>query len=254
MEGTDVAIMATEEKAVAERTFDMARADGLGSLKQAETVVSYMASKCSGPSFISRIQGKQYPLVTWWTTVGAALGLFPQEVSSRKIKDDPLTYEAVVEVRHGEQVVSRASAICSAEERRWKTADEYAVKSMATTRATGKAYRIAFAFLAVMAGLEPTPAEEIPAEEHEQKAAEQAKSEYKGFGKNSWKSKYAGTCQRCGAAVEVGDTVHYYYPGDGSKRVEHLSCAEMDAQILDANTVPVNDPALNAAFEQTATK
>ena len=37
---------------------------------------------------------------------------------------------------------------------------------MAITRASGKAYRIPLSFLAVMAGLEATPAEEIPVVGH----------------------------------------------------------------------------------------
>ena len=144
--------------------FDISRTDAMASLRQAEAVVQYMAQKCTGPRFISMIQGRQYPKVEWWTTVGASLGLFPQETSSVRTCADPLTYEGIVEVRHGDQVISRASAICSASERTWAKRDEYAIKSMATTRATGKAYRLAFSFLAVMAGLEPTPAEEMPHE------------------------------------------------------------------------------------------
>ncbi|MDP7475517.1 MAG: hypothetical protein QF859_06100, partial [Candidatus Marinimicrobia bacterium] len=49
-------------------------------------------------------------------------------------------------------------------EDQWKDAPEYSIKSMAITRATGKAYRIPLSFLAVMAGLAPTNAEEIPVE------------------------------------------------------------------------------------------
>jgi hypothetical protein len=71
-------------------------------------------------------------------------------------------YRSVVEVLHKGQVVTRASAICTTEESAWGKRDEYAVKSMATTRATGKAYRIGLSGLAVLAGLEPTPADEIP--------------------------------------------------------------------------------------------
>ena len=54
--------------------------------------------------------------------------------------------------------------MCSNREERWRNADEYAIKSMSITRASGKAYRIPLSFLAVMAGLEVTPAEEMPPE------------------------------------------------------------------------------------------
>lgn len=133
-------------------------------LKAAESLIKYMAEKCEGPAFISNIQGRKYPRVEWWTTVGAAAGLFPREVSSKRIDlgDDSIAYEAVVEIWRGDQMVGRASAICSTNERTWGNRDEYAVKSMAATRATGKAYRIGLSFLAVLAGLQPTPAEEVP--------------------------------------------------------------------------------------------
>lgn len=153
----------TELVPVETGSFDLARTDGVAALKHAEAMIQYLAQKCKGPQFISMIQGRKYPRVEWWTTVGAGLGLFPQEESCVKLdREGEITYEAMVGVYRGEQRVSRGSALCSNKEKTWKSRDEYAVRSMALTRATGKAYRMAFSFLAVMAGLEPTPAEEMP--------------------------------------------------------------------------------------------
>lgn len=129
---------------------------------RADQVVSLMASRCVGPSFIASIGGRKYPLVTWWTSVGAALGLTTIEVSNTRL-DRPgseVCYEAVVEIRHGDRVVGRGSAICSSKEKRWQRAEEFAVRSMAATRATGKAYRLSCSWIATMAGLEETTAEE----------------------------------------------------------------------------------------------
>lgn len=137
--------------------------DPTAALLNTEKLVQYMADKCNDERFISIIQGRKYPRVEWWTTVGLALGLQPVEVSSKKIEfDGGYMYEAIVEVRRNNQVITRASAICSTQESAWGKRDEYAVKSMAGTRATGKAYRIGLSALAVLAGLEPTPADEIP--------------------------------------------------------------------------------------------
>lgn len=237
----DIAIR--DDTAEVVQQFDLARADGLKALKQAEAVVGYMAEKCKGPKFISQIQGRNYPLVTWWTTVGAALGLFPQELSSTKIEAPELTYLAVVEVRHGDQVVSRASAICSAKESTWRNRDEYAVKSMATTRATGKAYRIAFAFLAVMAGLEPTPAEEMPVDVTPPKAeapkahrpADQQEviNEIKDLVTDA---NAAAVRERCRKATTLEQLV----------AIKGELLKERDGAVLDANT---KDDALNAAAE-----
>lgn len=133
--------------------------------REAERIVGVVASRCTGPGYLVDIRGKQYPKIEWWTTVAASLGLFPRTVFARRLeREGEIAYEARVEVHHNGQVVSAGEALCSNQETRWQTADEYAIKSMAITRASGKAYRIPLSFLAVMAGLEATPAEEIPIE------------------------------------------------------------------------------------------
>jgi hypothetical protein len=58
-------------------------------------------------------------------------------------------------------VISAAESICTRSERTWKERDEYAIKSMAQTRACAKALRNVLAWVAVLAGFEGTPAEEI---------------------------------------------------------------------------------------------
>jgi hypothetical protein len=138
--------------------------DTIAPLQRAAELVTYMSQKCTSPAYISNIAGRRYPKVEWWTTVGASLGLFPREVYCKR-QDRPageIVYEALVEVHCNDKVVARASAICSSQERNWGNRDEYALRSMATTRATGKAFRLGLSFLAVMAGLEPTPADEVP--------------------------------------------------------------------------------------------
>ena len=125
-------------------------------------LVQMMSSQCTGPQFIADIGGKQYPKVEWWTTLGAMLGLFPVVVYSRRLdREDEMAYESRVEVRHGDKVVAAGEALCSSKEPNWANAPEYSIKSMSITRATGKAYRIPLSFLAVMAGLAPTNAEEM---------------------------------------------------------------------------------------------
>lgn len=130
---------------------------------EAQKLVSVVAKRCTGPGYLVNIHGKQYPKIEWWTTVSASLGLFPQTVFARRLdRDDEIAYEARVEVRRQGVVIASGESMCSNREERWSKADEYAIKSMAITRASGKAYRIPLSFLAVMAGLEATPAEEMP--------------------------------------------------------------------------------------------
>jgi hypothetical protein len=134
--------------------------------KEAQRLVSVVANRCTGPGYLVNIKGKQYPKIEWWTSVSASLGLFPRVLYSKRLdREDEIAYEAKVEVyRNGNQIVASGEAMCSNRESRWQGADEYAIKSMAITRASGKAYRIPLSFLAVMAGLEVTPAEEMPTE------------------------------------------------------------------------------------------
>jgi hypothetical protein len=133
---------------------------------EAQRLVSVVARRCTGPGYLVNIRGKQYPKIEWWTTVSASLGLFPQVLFAQRLdRDDEIAYEAKVAVYRQNQIVASGEAMCSSKEERWSHADEYAIKSMAITRASGKAYRIPLSFLAVMAGLEATPAEEIPTAE-----------------------------------------------------------------------------------------
>ena len=159
------ALKTAEAMPIIESMYVKAVESPMAQFANAETVVGYMADKCKGPRFLSNIQGRSYPRVEWWTTVGFALGLSPLEVSNVRLdREGQIVYEAVVEVQrmNDGMIISRGSALCSSEESAWGNRDEYAIKSMAATRATGKAYRIGLSFLAVMAGVEPTPADEVP--------------------------------------------------------------------------------------------
>jgi hypothetical protein len=59
-------------------------------------------------------------------------------------------------------VVGRAEAMCSRSENTWRNRDDYAVRSMAETRAESRAFRRAIGWIVSIAGYNPTPAEEMP--------------------------------------------------------------------------------------------
>ena len=137
--------------------------------REAQQLVNVVASRCTGSGYLVNIRGKQYPKIEWWTSVSASLGLFPQVLYSKRLdRDGEIAYEAKVEVYRNGQIIASGEAMCSNREDRWRNADEYAIKSMSITRASGKAYRIPLSFLAVMAGLEVTPAEEMRVHESTQ--------------------------------------------------------------------------------------
>ncbi len=105
------------------------------------------------------IQGKRFVGVEGWTTLAVMLGCVAREVSTTE--QDGI-YVAVVElVRMNDGAcISRASAECG-EEKPWNSRAKYARRSMAQTRATGKACRLAFSWIMSLAGYEVTPAEEM---------------------------------------------------------------------------------------------
>lgn len=115
------------------------------------------------------IQGRKHVNVEGWTTLGTMLGCVAREVETTEHDG---VYVAVVElVRMSDGVcVSRASAECG-EEKPWNARPRYARRSMAQTRATSKACRLAFSWIMSLAGYEVTPAEEMPPIEAEAQRA-----------------------------------------------------------------------------------
>ena len=119
----------------------------------------------------TRIQGRDYVQVEGWTTLATMLGVTAREVATTE--QDGI-YTATVElVRMADgAVISRASAECGSPDELdkyrkpvWANRPRYARRSMAQTRATGKACRLAFSWVMRLAGYEPTPAEEMPSEQ-----------------------------------------------------------------------------------------
>lgn len=142
------------------------RADGPKELlKVASEAADALASVIASKKLFSTISGRQYVRVEGWTTLATMMGCLPREVSVSR--DEKGTYTATVElVRMGDQaVLTRASAECGMDEPVWKSRADYARRSMAVTRATSKACRIAFSWVMVLAGYEATPSEEIPEQE-----------------------------------------------------------------------------------------
>lgn len=110
------------------------------------------------------IAGKEYVMVEGWQFAGSQLSLtaIPGDVENVSTASET-KYKANAEVFHipTGTLISRGFAICSNKEAKKKSFDEYAVASMAQTRAIGKAYRNNLSWLMKLAGFEGTPVEEI---------------------------------------------------------------------------------------------
>lgn len=132
--------------------------------QQAMQVANTLKEFVAKNKLTANIQGKQYPLVEAWTFAGAQFGLIPIVVEIKDLSNEnEVKYSAVVEVleKRTGNVIGRGFAICSNKEKTKKLFDEYAICSMAQTRATGKAFRIPLGWLLKDCGFEATPAEEM---------------------------------------------------------------------------------------------
>ncbi len=111
---------------------------------------------------IVKIGQGEHVLVDGWTLLGSMLGVFPVVVSTTQLENG---WEATVEARTlAGAVVGRGDSMCLRSEQRWAKADEYAIRSMAQTRATSRALKGPLGFVMKLAGFESTPAEEMTPE------------------------------------------------------------------------------------------
>lgn len=108
-----------------------------------------------------KIQNKWHITVEGWQTLGAMLGVTPVCEWTKEVEGG---WEArVVAQTLDGRIIGAAEAQCLTTEKRgpWKSAEGYAVRSMAQTRATSKALASVLRFVATLAGYEGTPAEEM---------------------------------------------------------------------------------------------
>src|SRR5690348_5812457 len=152
-------------------------------IQKATEIATQLAKIINRRKLYTMIQGKKHVWVEGWATMGAVLGVAPIEEWSKPTPDG-FGFEAKVNlVRLSDGVlIGSASAQCTTEENKWKGRDSYAIRSMAITRATGKAFRLSFAWIMKLAGYEALPAEEAEldyseAKEEQRRVAENRVSE-----------------------------------------------------------------------------
>lgn len=132
------------------------------------------------------IQDRNYALVEAWQFAGAYFGLYPimtdiknecsyepvtftwtdKRNNPREKKTKHFKYRATVEIRRysDDRCVSKAEIVCTNEEFGKHEFSEYAIESMAQTRAEGKAWRMLLGWVMKAAGFEATPYEEMDEE------------------------------------------------------------------------------------------
>ena len=111
------------------------------------------------------IQGRKYVRVEGWQAIATAHGCV---ASARDVEAIEGGIRAIGEVRRMDtgNVICTAEGFLGTDEETWNKRPLYARRAMCQTRAISRACRSAFAHVVVMmnAGLETTPAEEVPAD------------------------------------------------------------------------------------------
>lgn len=131
-------------------------------IKQASAMSKALADVIDKQKLYANIQGKKYVVVEGWTTLAGMMGVVPYEESNIRMPDGG--YEATVSLRRASDgtIITQASAECGTEgDGPWLNRADFAKRSMAATRATSKACRLAFSWVMQLAGYMATPAEEM---------------------------------------------------------------------------------------------
>jgi hypothetical protein len=129
-------------------------------IERATEAANALAAVIESKKLYAQIGPKKHVVVEGWTLLGSMLGVFPVVEWTRPLEDG---WEArvVARTRNGDEV-GAAEAMCTRRENAWKSRDEYALRSMAQTRAVSKALRHPLGFVMTLAGYEATPEGEMP--------------------------------------------------------------------------------------------
>jgi hypothetical protein len=110
-----------------------------------------------------------YLQVEAWQMVAGFMGIRIGKPVTRPIDGG---WEAEVQLTdHIGRVVGGGESMCTRSEEKWEHSDDFQIRSMAATRAIGKAFRNSYGFIAKAAGFEATPYEEMTGGGSEQEAA-----------------------------------------------------------------------------------
>jgi hypothetical protein len=132
-------------------------------IKDMTAMSSILKNHIVKQNLYTNIKGKNYAHVEGWQFAGGLMGLLPMVVEVKNMSEG-IEKKWFVEVNIVDKegnVKGKGFALCSNKEAIKESFDEYAVLSMAQTRAIGKAYRNLIGWVMKLAGYEGTPKEEM---------------------------------------------------------------------------------------------
>jgi hypothetical protein len=108
---------------------------------------------------------KPHLMVEAWETIGKAYGLTVGTGDVQLTQNNGAVTGASATAWVYDQsgtIIGRAEGLCLADEPNWQSKAAYALAGMAQTRAAGRALRQVLGWVVVLAGYNPTPADEMP--------------------------------------------------------------------------------------------
>jgi hypothetical protein len=130
-------------------------------VERATKIADALAGVIEAKQLFSMIRGRKHVRVEGWTLLGSMVGVFASVEWSRPLAYPPgFEARAVAHNVRGDEL-GAADAQCTRAEGRWADADDYAIRSMAQTRAISKVLRMPLGFIVELAGYSATPAEEL---------------------------------------------------------------------------------------------
>jgi len=136
--------------------------------EQAAAIVT--AVERSGEKLVLKIRGKKYLRFEGWQTIARFNRATPVTEWTTLIEEDgvPIAYEARVVLKSLDtmEVIAAAEAMCGFTDKAARGQKDIigkrnAARSMAQTRAAGKAMRMAFSYVIALAGFQGSTAEEM---------------------------------------------------------------------------------------------
>lgn len=168
IEGEAVEVGMTVVEQQVERLDETATPEGMVAL--AARMATALADIVEKKRLYATIQGKKYPQVEAWMTIGRMDNVAAREVRGGVTRVEGGGFEAEVElIRLSDgMTVGYGSAMCGTPgDNPWTNRPVHTQRSMAVTRATSRAFRQRYSWIMALAGYEPTPADEMPDERGE---------------------------------------------------------------------------------------
>jgi hypothetical protein len=185
------------------------------------------------------IDGKKYPKAEVWQFAAACFGVTAMVTKTEEVisdKGEELGYVSIAHaVNAAGRIVSGSEAACMYSESDWAGKPSFQLRGMAQTRSTSRVLRHLFAYVMVMAGLCPTPAEEMGPPPQKEK-------------------KFHAMCDVCDCSNRISDKRRH----DTQKKYGQGLCVpcekEKQKKLREAITAPLNDPSQAFSSDNSANK